>query len=93
METALELQDLSTDGTAAIREKRLFDALKAPSFADGPLDYSSTRSVLTAVRNQGNVAAHDGVIRHASLHEALTQLLSQAIVSLYRAVKRDDNGP
>lgn len=86
VETALDSRALSTDGTAAVREERLFDSLKARSFADGPLDYSATRSVLSAVRNQGNVAAHDGVVHHASLHEALTQLLPQALVSLHRAV-------
>ncbi|MGH2573648.1 MAG: hypothetical protein ACRDGU_09265 [Actinomycetota bacterium] len=88
VETALDTQGLSTDGVAAVREERLFGSLKASSFATGPLDYSATRSNLSAVRNQGNVAAHDGVVNHASLQEALTQLLPQAFVSLYRAMTR-----
>lgn len=47
---------------------------------------SATVSAMSAIRDRGNRAAHDGSVAHASLQEALMLLLHQALVSLSNAV-------
>jgi hypothetical protein len=88
---ALDELSQSTDGKPHAREDRLFKALAPNLFKDQPLDHSATRAELSAVRSLGNDAAHEGTVRHAAVQEALTQLLPQALMSLFTAVQATKN--
>jgi hypothetical protein len=78
--------DPRDDLRAAPREEHLFsEALTNPA-GFTPLDRSAAVSAMSALRDRGNRAAHDGSVAHASLQEALMLLLPQALVSLSNAV-------
>jgi hypothetical protein len=84
---ALEMLQDDTDGRAAAREARLFERLAPRAFADQPLGHAATWAQLSATRELGNTAAHEGVVHHAAVQESLSQLLPQVLVSLHRAVQ------
>lgn len=81
-----QLDDPQPDLRAARRETHLFaNHLRiAGNFA--PLDRNATMAALTAIRDRGNQAAHDGVVDHELLQDALMRLLPQALTSLSNAV-------
>lgn len=89
---ALEALSESTDGKPHAREDRLFTTLKPSAFKDQPIDHSATKAELSATRALGNQAAHEGSVEHAAVQEALTQLLPQALMSLFGAVQATSTG-
>lgn len=73
-ERALDELGESLDGPASKKEARLFSRLsKSRGFT--PLDRSSTLAVASGIRNNGNSAAHDGIVTdHLQLELAIRQL-------------------
>jgi hypothetical protein len=69
------------------REDRLFEDHLTSNAGFAPMDRTSTRSLLSTVRDSGNDAAHTGQAQNAHLNELLTSVLPRALVSLSAAVE------
>ena len=70
---------------ASERERRLFEHGLTTSQGFSPLDKSATRAQLSAIRETGNDAAHNGVVRNPALLSAQIEILNQTLASLSNA--------
>ena len=82
---AVAFDDGWTPLRAAAREAELFGLLRPKDFRDGPLDMTDTQATLSAARQQGNHAAHEGRVPHPGVQALVSALLPQALASLHAA--------
>ncbi len=81
-----DFNDDQPDMKAFQREDRLFENHLNTNAGFSPLDRNATRAALSAIRDAGNPAAHDGEVKNALLLELHSTILPQALGSLSNAV-------